>query len=351
MTAALFIVAAGWVAGWVLAGGHRALQHATSTPPVTTVVVPARDEEELLPGLLADLAHSEPTAAEVVVVDDSSRDATAAVALAGGAKVVVTTPPPGWTGKANACWQGALAAHRHSEVLVFLDADTRPGATFVRDLAAAARDVDGLVSVQPWHAVERPYEHLSAFCNLVAVMASGTGPRPVAFGPAMAVTRTAYARLGGHATVRAAVAEDVALGASAAACGVPVLAFGGGDIEYRMYPKGIAGLIEGWSKNLAAGAASVPPARLAATVLWICACVQAALLPFVTAFAPTALLAYTAVAVQLGVLWRRVGRFGPVTAAVFPLPLVAFMALFARSVWLTKVRRKVQWRGRTLEAA
>ncbi|MBV8982093.1 MAG: glycosyltransferase [Acidimicrobiia bacterium] len=351
MTTALVIVAAGWVAGWALAGRHRALPTTTSAPPETAVVIPARNEEDTLPALLHDLMFSAPAPAGVLVVDDGSSDATKTVALAAGAKVVATAPPAGWTGKANACWQGALASDPRADVLVFLDADTRPGRTFVSALAAAAQDTDGLVSVQPWHAVERPYEHLSAFCNLVAVMASGTGQRPVAFGPAMAVTRPAYDRIGGHAAVRDAVAEDVALGGRAAACGVPVLALGGGDIRYRMYPAGFSTLVEGWSKNLALGAASVPPARLAATVLWIGACIQAGALPFVTAFSLTALVAYAAVAVQLAVLWRRVGRFGPVTAALFPVPVVAFVALFIRSVWLTKIRRKVRWRGRTVEAA
>lgn len=43
---------------------------------------------------------------------------------------------------------------------------------------------------------------------------------------------------------------------------------------------------------------------------------------------------------------RRIGSFGPVTALAFPLPLAFFHAVFAKSVWLAKVRGSVTWRGR-----
>jgi 4,4'-diaponeurosporenoate glycosyltransferase len=57
---------------------------------------------------------------------------------------------------------------------------------------------------------------------------------------------------------------------------------------------------------------------------------------------------YLAFVAQLAVLGRATGTFGWVTAALYPVPLVAFMALFARSTWRLRVRRSVQWRGRTI---
>jgi hypothetical protein len=52
-----------------------------------------------------------------------------------------------------------------------LDADTRPAPGFVAQLAGNAEHLDGLVSVQSRHYVVRPYENLSAICNVVALMA------------------------------------------------------------------------------------------------------------------------------------------------------------------------------------
>src|SRR5258708_38646406 len=54
--------------------------------PRTLVIIPALNEEDALPGVLADLASTCPEL-DVLVVDDGSRDRTADVARAAGAMV------------------------------------------------------------------------------------------------------------------------------------------------------------------------------------------------------------------------------------------------------------------------
>ena len=353
-------LAAAWAAGWLVARRMRPLPPTTGAAPATvSVVVPVRDEEERLPRLLACLAADPARHHQLVVVDDGSTDRTVEVARAGGAEVVHADPPPGWTGKSWACWTGAGVAT--GDVLVFLDADVEPAPGAVDALASAAGEHGGLVSVQPWHRLERAYERLSAHVNLVAVLGAGTGTSaptgrswwraPAAFGPAMAVRRRDYLAMGGHGAVRGDVAEDLALARIAAAHGLPVSTWTGGTaFRFRMYPGGVRQLVEGWSKNLATGAVATPPLRLVALVAWITASLQAAWLGG-TALVPLSwagLLAYAAFAVQAAVLLRRVGGFGLVTALAFPVPLLAFLALFVRSAVLTAVRRQVGWRGRTI---
>ena len=73
------------------------------------------------------------------------------------------------------------------EVLVFLDADTEPQPDLLGSLVALQQQLGGLVSVQPFHRTEQPYEQLSLLFNLVGLMAVPLGPRGgVAFGPALA---------------------------------------------------------------------------------------------------------------------------------------------------------------------
>ena len=48
---------------------------------------------------------------------------------------------------------------------------------------------------------------------------------------------------------------------------------------------------------------------------------------------------------------RQLGSFGWLWAVAYPVPLAMFLVVFARSVWLTAVRRQVQWRGRDVPLA
>ena len=350
------LLVAGWLAGWALAGRrHQLVAGRGDAGARVSVIVPARDEEARLPDLLTALRALDPPPHEVLVVDDGSTDATAELATAAGARVIRVDPPAGWTGKAWACHRGAAEAT--GEILVFLDADTVPGAGTVQTLALAATGGE-LVSAHPAHRVEHAYERLSAGPAVISVLGAGTGGpprhlwwrRPIAFGPAVAVRRDVYQRIGGHAAVRAEVAEDLALARVAAAAGVPVRALLGGDlISYRMYPEGLGSLVEGWSKNLATGAGVTPPLRLAATVIWVAAALQAAISTvgaIAWGAAVPAIAAYLAFVVQFGVVARRLGRFGTATALAYPVVLAGFVALFARSTFLTLRGGTVPWRGR-----
>lgn len=96
-------------------------------------LVPARNEEESLPGLLAALDREAPGVG-VLVVDNGSDDATAEVARRGGAGVV-REPEPGY---GRACLRGLDALARRSsppEVVAFVDADDLRAPAQIRRLA------------------------------------------------------------------------------------------------------------------------------------------------------------------------------------------------------------------------
>lgn len=346
--------------------------------PSVSVVVPARDEEQTLPLLLDSVREQGPAVVEVVVVDDASQDATAAVARAGGARVVSAgTPPPGWTGKAWACHTGTESTT--GDLLLFLDADTVLAPEALAGLLDAHDRQGGLVSVQPHHVVVRPYEQLSAYFNVVAVMASGAFTRgaedrtvrpgdraPMAFGPCLLTSRADHRAAGGHAVVRADILDDAALAAAYRRAGLPVWCAVGGDlVRMRSYPGGPGQLVAGWTKNIASGASAAAPSASAATVAWISAhhaVAVGAVASLVTALTGrggslvmgSALLwalAYAGVALQLRWVLRRTGSFRWWAWGLFPVALLAFDLVFARSLALTLVRRSVSWRGRDVSLA
>lgn len=327
--------------------------------PPCSIVVPARNEAGTLPILLASLAAERRPADEVIVVDDDSSDATADVALAGGARVVVAPAlPAGWTGKNSACWRGAAAAT--NEVLVFLDADTEVLPGGLDRLLGAHQRRGGLLSVQPFHAVRRSYEQLSAYFNVIAMMGidafTPLAERRVpsgAFGPVLVTDRVDYDLVGGHASVADEILDDVALARRYTEAGVRVTCLGGrGTVRFRMYPDGLRHLLEGWTKNFAGGAAGTRKLTLVLTVAWVSLGIEAAWGLGAALFGDAALgpaaAVYAAVAGQLWWMLRRLGSFSPLTALLFPIPLAFFLFVFARSIVDVYVRRRVTWKGRQL---
>jgi 4,4'-diaponeurosporenoate glycosyltransferase len=333
-----------------------------------SVVIPARNEEATLPTLLESLRRLPVGVADVVVVDDGSEDGTVAAARSAGARVLPAgAPPPGWTGKAWACHVGARAAA--GDLLLFLDADTVLSPDALDGLLVLHDRHGGLVSVQPFHGVVRAYEQLSSYFNLVSILASGAftrrpGRQPMAFGPCLLTSRADYERAGGHAAVRGEILDDVRLAAAYQRAGLPVrCAVGGQSVRMRSYPGGLRQLADGWTKNFASGASAAAPGPALAAVLWVCAqhavAVGAALVLLGTVTGRATALTYghpalwavawIAVAWQLRSMLRRIGSFRWWTWVLFPVPLLAFDVIFARSAALTLVRRSVRWRGREVD--
>jgi 4,4'-diaponeurosporenoate glycosyltransferase len=341
------LYAAGWTLGWLLLWSNRPLPRGRRQRQPVAVVVPARDEAEVLPHLLAPLRAQLRPSDEVVVVDDHSTDATAAVAADLGARVVAAPDlPPGWVGKPHACWVGARSTT--APVLVFLDADVRPGPDLLSSVATAVVDDAGaVVSVQPWHDAVRAGEQAAALANVVALMGSGGFtvlgarlPTTVAFGPVLAITRARYERAGGHAhsDVRASLTEDIAL---ARQVGRSRLASDRRDASFRMYPRGFAQSVAGWSRTMAAG--------LAATRWWLAVAVAA----WVWSLAGGLFIgwmAYPLSAVQVWILGRRAGRVGPIAAACYPVLVAVLVAIVVRATW-NRVRGVTTWKGREVMAA
>jgi len=365
----ILFAAIGWLLGWWLWGrpvdlaDDPALADADPAPaPRTTIVIPARDEAAVLPLLLGDLAADAPDGERrVVVIDDHSTDGTAEVARSFAGVTVLAAPdlPAGWTGKSWACHSAVHALDLgDDDVLVFLDADVRVARGAVDDAVRLVERHGGVVSVQPFHTTERAYEQLSLYPGIIGFLGTGAGHHQQAptgvYGPLLATTARDYRAVGGHAAVRTAVAEDVALGIAYRDAGLPVaIRLGGDRVRFRMYPAGVRQLAEGWTKNMATGAKAVPLHRSLGAFWWIAGSGSAAIsLPFVPGnagvAATTGIALYLAFVVQLRMMARRTGTFSWPAIALYPVAMVAFVGLFVRSLWRSQVRRSVRWRGRTI---
>ncbi len=329
-----------------------------------TVIVPARNEARRLPPLLASIKQQDFVPHEFIVVDDQSTDDTALIARSSGATVIPAMDPgEGWIGKSRACWTGAQAAT--GDWLLFLDADTRlTSPDSLSRILLSFRDAGGRgsLSLQPYHTVVRLYENLSAIFNII-VMAGMSVFTPLGdklksaglFGPCLICQRTDYFAVGGHEAIRGSVMDDLSLGQSFLEAGLPVHCLGGrGVISFRMYPEGIGQLFEGWTKNFGSASTLTHPLVFLLIIIWICGGFSLiTLLIRVMSLSSTgyllfAVFAYLAYAGLMIHLARKTGNFKLPLLLLFPVLLVFFALTFFWSLYLTRIRRTVHWRGRQI---
>jgi 4,4'-diaponeurosporenoate glycosyltransferase len=354
-----------WIMGFLLLlhiplCQSRGLQ-ATDRPSVS-IIIPARNEEQVLPALLISLKGQLGPKDEIIVVNDNSDDDTAIVAERLGARVILSGgPPQGWTGKPWACYQGVKAAAR--QLFLFLDADTVLEKDGLERILATSMDHAGVLSVQPYHRMHSAYEQLSAFFNIVLMAAMGSfsilgrtiGPIGL-FGPVMVFTRHDYLRSGGFYRVRNEILEDLALGIELKNQNIRLHCYGGRHtVSFRMYPNGLRQVIAGWGKGFSIGAAKTSVPILLMVVAWISGAlgIMRNLAEAMAAFDSLQMLLWGALYVLFAsqIYWMlfRIGNFRIVTALLFPIPLLFFLTVFFYSIFLVFLRRKVEWKGRTID--
>jgi hypothetical protein len=185
--------------------------------------------------------------------------------------------PDGWLGKPHACAQLAEAAHPHSELLVFVDADVRlaPGAVAGAVACLEERGFD-LLSVWPRQEAVSFAERLVQPLQLWAVLTflplrlAQRSPRPslaAANGQFLIARGNAYRAAGGHAADPAAVLDDIALARTFKRSGFRIAVVSGQDVaSCRMYERW-AEVRDGYAKSLWAAFGSPSGAAAVATAI------------------------------------------------------------------------------------
>ena len=315
-----------------------------------SVVIPARNEERRIGACLAALGGH---AAEVIVVDDESSDGTARVAQALGARVVAGEPlPGGWVGKPWALQQGLLAAS--GDVVVTLDADTRPGEELLGALAQVLdRDAD-FVSAGPRFVCDTAGErfvHPAFACTLVYRFGPVGGEPSASVDDAQANGQcTAYRRApflagGGYERVRGQMTEDYALARALAAEGWRIAFEDGADVlEVKMH-ESVREVWREWGRSLAMADVLSPGRRAVdCLVVWTC---MAAPLPRVLSRRATA-VDWALVAVRLALLGAFARFYRRRGVAFWLSPLADPVA--ALRITLSSVRQTRRWRDRAYDA-
>ena len=242
----------------------RALIADDAALPFISILIPARDEEQVIEGCIRTLLAQNYPNFEIVVLDDNSSDATYDIlcrlrdqddrlrVLAGASL------PDGWCGKPFAVWQ--LAQASKGEYLLLTDADCSfaPDALLLA-LGGMAEHKADMVSLCPDYLALSFWERLVipllvlipvAFLPMFMVRGSKLPVFSVANGAFIFISRDNYFKIDGHRAVRSQLAEDVKFATHVKQEGLSEW-YGDGSRAYsvRMYDS-LPGIWEGFTRNL-----------------------------------------------------------------------------------------------------
>ncbi len=265
--------------------------------PDISILIPARNEERNILKLLNSIdGQNYPGSMEILVLDDHSSDNTSELvhdfSRTSGFSVRLLKgkeKPGDWLGKNWACHQ--LAGSANGDILVFLDADTWTDTGFINEIVIRMRRFRlDFLTVWP-HQIMNSATEKSVISTVYAtiVMYLPTlycfqAPRWIptqylkskvkpmfasACGQCMVFSRSCYDAVGGHASVKQEVVEDVKLAKKVVSSGKTMRMFHGTEkIWCRMYQSNNE-VFEGFRKNFLAGFNYNIPAFVLAWIMHI----------------------------------------------------------------------------------
>jgi glycosyltransferase involved in cell wall biosynthesis len=328
--------------------------------PLVSVIIPARDEAHIIERTVRAFLAQTYANLEVIVVNDRSTDGTGDIirSIHDDRLTVIDgiEPPAGWLGKPWALHQGSGAAR--GELLLFVDADVVYAPAGIR-AAVAHRETrhPSLLSLLPHFEMRgfgenaaMPMLAMTCFSFLPTWISNRSRLAALAVGGGTGnlVSRDAYENAGGHEALKNSVVDDIALARLVRRSGGATETVRADDlVSLHMY-NGLAEVVEGFTKN----AFAVFGRNYVTGLLLTAGCIVVHILPYALALVGDRISIATIVIISVTrVILFRALRYR-LDAAIFLHPVMAaiWIWIFLRSMWLTGIRRKLLWRGRTYDA-
>ena len=242
---------------------NYSLQH----NPLISILIPARNEEDTIAGLLDSIGQQSYCNYELFVLDDQSEDNTAGVVedlFLKNPKITLIRGKPlpeGWLGKNWACFQ--LAQHARGEMVLFLDADVHLSINAVKAALYYMQKYNVvMLSCFPTQKIDRlgawvvvPVMNwlLLAFLPLRTVTRFHYKSLAAANGQFILCNKQAYNDIGGHRAVFDRVVEDMEIARLFKKERYRIMTVLGNDAVNCCMYKGFVESIKGFSKNFYLG--------------------------------------------------------------------------------------------------
>jgi glycosyltransferase involved in cell wall biosynthesis len=234
--------------------------------PLVSILIPARNEEKNISGILDDILQQDYSEIEVIVFNDISSDRTAEIvkeyALVDNRITLINSDflPEGWLGKNWACH--SLSKKAKGDFFLFLDADVRiNNGIIINAISYAKRFRLALISIFPKQIIKTFGEKITvpnmnyillSLLPLILVRKSGISSFAAANGQFMFFDSSVYRSLEPHEKMKENKVEDIEISRylknekHRIACLV-----GDNTIQCRMY-NGFKDAVNGFSKNVSA---------------------------------------------------------------------------------------------------
>jgi glycosyltransferase involved in cell wall biosynthesis len=336
---------------------------ATAQPvqePHVSVIIPARDEARIIERTVRAFLAQTYANLEVIVVNDRSTDGTGEILRAIDDErlrvIDGVEPPAGWLGKPWALHQGSRLAR--GEMLLFVDADVVYAPAGIR-AAVAYRELrrPALLSLLPYFEMRglgenaaMPMMAMTCFTFMPTWISNRTRVAALAIGGGTGnlIVRHVYDDIGGHEALKDSVVDDVALARLVRRSGNTTETIRADDlVSLRMY-HGLAEVVEGFTKNSFA----VFGRNYVVGILIVAASVIFHILPYGLAIGGDRISMATVALITVTrlILFRSLRYRLDNALLLHPVMVSIWTWISLRSMWLTGIRRKLLWRGRTYDA-
>ena len=329
--------------------------------PMVSILVPARNEQEMIERSVRSLLAIDYPNYELIVVDDRSEDRTGEILdrlrQEVGERLVVLhihELPAGWLGKTHAMWKATQQAT--GEWLLFTDAD------IVHHPQALRRAVAFAESEQAEHIVLLPTMQMHSVGERMMIsffqalmifpghrpwkVSDQKSPDVLGVGAFNMVRRAAYEKIGTYESMRLSVVDDMRLAEKVKRAGMrSVAVFGSGLVSLR-WAVGATGVMRNLTKNFFAELKySVTFALFAAVAVL---CLQLGPWLGVISSSGWARGGYAVAMASLVAIYIGMGRrtkISPAYLLLHPVATLLMVATMLISTALTLGRGGVLWRG------
>lgn len=324
---------------------------------LVSVLIPARNEEKNIAGILGDLQKQDQQNLEIIVFNDQSTDHTAEIVTRfsendNRIKLISSNGlPEGWLGKNHACY--SLSKQAKGSFLLFLDADVRIGNKVITNtINQSIKSNLGLLSIFPKQKMLSVGELITvpnmnyillSLLPLVLVQKSEQPALSAANGQFMLFNSKIYYEINPHERMKANRVEDIEIARLYKKNKITVACLSGDDsITCQMYT-GYNEAVNGFSKNVINFFGN---SFILAILFWLITTVGifAVYISLSIEYFILYLFVYLATRVVISI----VSRQNILLNIILFIPQQLTLGHFIYKAFLNKTKNQVQWKGRNV---